>query len=158
LIPPRRRLSSAACAAPAFIGSRVCDAVLDESCRAEAPVEYKTIRIVRGDKPSAASMSRATSSTLRICGRRRALRDAACHGAGSAASASSRRRTAGPPHAGGLSTGASSARIADTPGRSESGSDSVGRTLEVTGKLLDRVEIRQDRGGRDSYGAGALPA
>ena len=35
------------------------------------PVEYRTISIVRCDRLSAASISRATSSTLRICGSRR---------------------------------------------------------------------------------------
>ena len=63
MIPPRLRLSLpcvplAPCWEPRFLTRyrRLCR-------RAEAPVEYKTISIVRCDKLSAALLSRATSST-----------------------------------------------------------------------------------------------
>jgi hypothetical protein len=143
-------LSSAACAAPACIGSRVCEAVIDESRRAEAPVEYKTISIVRCDKLSAASMSRATSSTQDLrqatCGFgiRRILEQVAPVQRLHEEEPQCRHMQADCPRA--HLPLAEQIRLV---GPKVALIQSIRRQLKLTGELLDRVKIRRDRGGRE---------
>ena len=111
------------------------------------PVEYRTISIVRCDRLSAASINRATSSTLRICGSRRGAfgirrvveqiptlqrlheeeaqrRDVEADRQRSHLPLAQQIRLIGP-----------EVRLIQP----------VRPALEVSGELLDRVEIRRDR-------------